>query len=497
MTADVSGPGKAGDATPGDVAARSDIGVLRIFVIAAGMCWSILFVVVGLHDQLQMYGDGSLFSYSVAVQDAWTFHWHSISGRLFVYLFSYVPAEIYVALTRDARGGIVILGFLFFVAPLLGLVATFAADRSKGRILFCCACASTACFCPLVFGFPTEMWMAQALFWPALAVCHYARDGIAGIAVVFAALLALVFTHEGAVIFEIAILSTLALRGMRDKAFLRAAGGFLVVIAIWGLAKATLRPDAYDGPVMARAALDFFDVGILTSPMFRLLAGALVGYAVACLVLRRLSPTNAPIYAAAIVAVALAVYWHWFDRALHAENRYYMRTVLLIATLALGTPAAVYVVVADGRLRLPLPFLPRLIGALASGATARVMIGAISVVMLVHAVETAKFARAWRQYEAAVRALAIGTASDPELGDARFVSSQRIGADLERLSWFSTTPYLSVLLAPGFAPARLVVDPTAGYFFLSCATATASADADRAVPVESRRLVRVYACLHR
>jgi len=41
------------------------------------------------------------------------------------------------------------------------------------------------------------------------------------------------------------------------------------------------------------------------------------------------------------------------------------------------------------------------------------------------------------------------------------------------------------------------VDPQAYYFWLSCETATASEAADRAVPVQSRRLVRVHACLHR
>jgi hypothetical protein len=41
------------------------------------------------------------------------------------------------------------------------------------------------------------------------------------------------------------------------------------------------------------------------------------------------------------------------------------------------------------------------------------------------------------------------------------------------------------------------VDPQAYYFWLSCETATANEAADRAVPVESRRLVRMHACLHR
>src|SRR5262249_59899849 len=165
------------------------------------------------------------------------------SGRLVVYLFFYVPAETYVELTKDAYGGIVVYGFLFFVAPLLGLVATLAADRSKGRIIFSYACFSTACLCPLVFGFPTEMWVAHALFWPTLAVCHYVRGGIGAIAIVLAMLLALVFTHEAALIFVATILATLLSRGVRDAAFLRAIGACSVIGPIWIGVKKTFPPD--------------------------------------------------------------------------------------------------------------------------------------------------------------------------------------------------------------------------------------------------------------
>ncbi len=470
---------------------------LRAFVIAAGLCWSVLFVVIGLRYGLEMYADGSMFSYAVAVQDAWAFHWHNISGRMFVHLLCNVPAEIYIGLTGDPRGGIAVYGFLFFVAPLLGLVATVAADRSKGRVIFSYACASTAGLCPLVFGFPTEMWMAHAVFWPALAVCHYARGGAVGFALVFAVLLALVFTHEGALIFAIVILMTLLLRGMRDAAVPRAAVALLAVLSIWALVKATFPPDAYDAPVMRRAALHFFDVTILTSPMLMLLLGAVAGYGIAVLVLRRLRAAKANLYAAAIMAATLALYWIRFDYALHADYRYYMRTVLLVATAALGAVAAVCALDADGRLKLTVPLLPRLTAALSGDAVTSAVAGAFALVMLVHAVETTKFVRAWTDYEAAVRALAMGPASDPALGDARFVSSDRIGADLNRLSWFSTTQFLSVLMAPGFVPARLVVDPKANYFWLSCRTATVNEEADRAFPTETRRLVRVHACLHR
>jgi hypothetical protein len=116
--------------------------------------------------------------------------------------------------------------------------------------------------------------------------------------------------------------------------------------------------------------------------------------------------------------------------------------------------------------------------------------------MLVHVVETWKFVSAWSEYKTAVAGLAAGDETDPALGDSRFVSSQRIDANANRLSWFSTTPYLSVIVSH-FRPKRLVIDPNGNYFWLSCATATANEKALEAVPAEARKLIRVYSCLHR
>lgn len=450
---------------------------LRSLVIAAGIGWAGAFIVVGLGYRLQLYGDGAIFSYAVAVQDVWAFHWHNISGRLAVYVFSLGPAEAVVALTGSAAGGIFFYGLLWFAAPLVALAATFAADRSTGRVIFSYACFSTALLCPLVFAFPTEMWLAHALFWPALAVSHHAGRGIGGTALVFAALLALILTHEGAVIFAAVIVATLAVRGPRDRTFLRVAVAFGVALAIWIAVKLTIRPDDYIASVLDRAASNVFDVGILNGGLVRLLAGTLLGYGVGYVLLLRLAPAKAHIYAASIVAVALAIYWLGFDHALHATDRYFLRTALVIATPVFGLLAVLY-------------------GLPARPAVARVVAGVFVLVMLVHIVETAKFVTAWTRYKAAVLALSQGQASDPVLGDPQFVSSARLGPDLNRLSWFSTTPYLSVIVSD-FNPARLAVDPSGNYFWLSCATATASLNADRAVPVRARSLVRTYACLHR
>jgi hypothetical protein len=447
----------------------------RRLVIAAGIGTSILFVVVGASFDLQMFGDGSIFSYAVAAQDAWAFHWHNIPGRLFTYVFVYVPAETFVAFTGSAKVGIRVYGLLFFSAPLLGLLAAYVADRGDRRAIFTYACLSTACLCPLVFGAPTEMWMAHAVFWPTLAACLYAPANWRGAATVFVSLLLLAFTHEGAIIFAAAILLALALRGWRDIILVRSVTAFCAVMTIWFAVKTTIRPDDYIAAVLDAAAYKFIDIRNLGDPAFLSQLAALAGYAIVFFLLRRMA--GAPLFACIASAAALAIYWIWFDTSLLAEARYNLRTVLLIATPVFGVLAVV----------------PRL----EQSVNPRAIAGAIVVILLVHVVETTKFVKGWTDYKAAVRALALGAASDPALGDPLFVSSQRIGAGLNRLAWNSTTPYLSVLVAPALKPARLVVDPSTGYFWLSCKTATGSEQTSTAIPSESRKLIRLYSCLHR
>lgn len=474
---------------------RSGADLLRALVIGTGLCWSVAFVVVALGNRLELYADGAMFSYAVAVQDVWAFHWHNISGRLSVFFLSLLPAEAFVGLTRNPGAGIVVYGLLFYLAPLAGLIATFAADRSRGRIIFAYACGSTALLCPLIFGFPTEMWLAHAVFWPALAVSLYARRSVAGTALVFIMLLMLAFTHEGALVLAATIVATLALRGLRDASFLRGAAILIVVLAMAAATKIMLPPDDYYAGVFLRAALHFFDFSIFQVRVVVLLFAALAGYGVILLMLMRLVPDRAYLYAAAVVAVALTIYWLGFDHAIHASSRYYLRTALVIATPVFGALAALGAMSGDGTLAFPLPGAVRAIAALRDRA-ALPLAAAFMLVTLVHVVETGKFVAAWRHYRSVVAALAIGEESDPALGDPRFVSSDRIGSDLNRMSWFSTTPYLSVLLA-NFAPNRLVIDPTGNYFWLSCATATANDKAARATPQAGRNLIRIYSCLHR
>ena len=474
---------------------RSDTGVLRALVWAAGRCWSVSYGAVALAFELDRYADGAMFSYAVAVQDVWAFHWHNISGRLSVYFLSLLPAEFYVGLSGNPAAGIVVYGLLFYIAPLAGLIGTFATDHSRNRIIFVYACFSTALLGPLVFGFPTEMWLAHALFWPALAASHYAKRTPAGTALVFILLLALAFTHEGALVLTSAIVATLAPRGLRDAVFLRAVVALIVILALSAAVKIMIPPDEYYAGALMRAALHFFDPAIFRVSIISLLFAALAGYGAIYLLLSRMAPDRAFLHAALIVVSALAVYWLWFDHAIHASSRYYLRTAIVIVTPVLGALAVLSVMHEDGHGTFPFPGPRRALAALRSRGS-RPLAAAFLLLTLVHMIETGKFVSAWRNYRAAVVALATGIASDPVLGDPRFVSSDKIERHLNRLSWFSTTPYLSAITAD-FRPNRLVIDPMGNYFWLSCTTATANAEASRMVPAETRELIRVYSCLHR
>ena len=476
-------------------ALRSDIILMRALVVGVGLCWSIAFIAIALGYQLQLYADGAMFSYAVAAEDVWAFHWHNISGRLSVFFLSLLPAETYVRVSGDPGAGIMIYGALFYAAPLAGLIGTFAADRSRDRSVFVYACCSTALLCPLVFGFPTEMWFAHAIFWPTLAVSLHAKRTVAGTVLVFIMLLILAFTHEGALVLAVGIVATLASRGLRDATFMRAAAAIVAVLALSVAVKIVVPPDEYYAGVIVRAALHFFDPTIFQVNIVLLLFATLALYVVIFLMLSRPAPRRAYLYTALIVMAVLAIYWLWLDHTIHASSRYYLRTALVIVTPVFGALAALSADQEEGRLAFPLSGLERVIVGVRNRG-ARPLAAVFTLLTLVHVIETGKFVKTWAHYRAAVAALATSDQSDPSLGDPRFVSSDRIGTDLNQLSWFSTTPYLSVIVTH-FMPKRLVIDPIGNYFWLSCAAATANEKAARAVSTKARSLVRIYSCLHR
>jgi len=474
---------------------RFDDRALRFLIVGAGLGWSVAFPVIALFHQLELYGDGAMFSYAVAVRDVWAFHWHNISGRTTVFLLTLLPAEALVRITGNPWAGIIAYGLLFYLSPLIGLAVTYASDRSPGRIIFVYACGSTALLCPLIFGFPTEMWLAHAIFWPALALGHYAKPTTAGALLVFAAWLLLAFTHEGALVLLLVIAATLTPRGLSSATFVRAAISLTIIVILAAAAKIALPPDDYYADAFLRAALHFFDLEIFKVGLVLVLLTAVIGYGAMVIPLSIWLPRRACISALGLLLGLLAIYWLRFDHSIHASSRYYLRTALVIATPLLGALAAITAMAREGIvLNRPARLRHTLISP--RDGTLCALASIFLVVNLIHAIETGKFVASWMDYRDAIAGLAIGSESDPALGDPRFVSAERISPTLAPLSWFSTIPYLSIILS-NFSPNRLVIDPAGNYFWLSCETATRSKDAELAVPEQTRELVRVYSCLHR
>jgi hypothetical protein len=475
-------------------ALRLDVRSFRILIVAAGLAWSVAFVIIALVCQLELYGDGAMFSYAVAVRDVWAFHWHNISGRTSVYLLTLLPAEALAGITGSPWAGIIAYGLLFYISPLIGLAATYAADRSPGRIIFVYACGSTALLCPLIFGFPTEMWLAHAIFWPALALGHYAKPTRAGTLLLFTTWLLLAFTHEAALVLLLAIAATLTLRGIWSATFARAAICLTIIAILAAIAKIAFPPDDYYADAFLRAALHFFDLEIFKVPVVLVLLAAVLTYGAIFMLLSASLPRGACVGALIVLLGLLCVYWLHFDPSVHASSRYYLRTALVIATPPLGALAAITAVTREaigfnrlGKLQLALVWPGGKLCALAS---------IFLVANLIHVTETGKFVTSWIEYRNAIAVLAMSSKFDPALGDPRFVSAERMSPLLAPLAWFSTIPYLSIIVSD-FRPNRLVIDPKGNYFWLSCETATRNRDAELVVPAQTRELVRIYSCLHR
>ena len=258
----------------------SALQALRYLVITSGLLWSILFVWLGLHFELQTYGDGSIFSYAVAVTDSWAMHWHNIAPRLTVYLLIMLPSETVVRITGQPSSGIIAYGVLFYGTQVSGLLATFLWDASNRKSFFCFACASVAIFDPLVFGAPSEVWVAHALFWPTLAFAMYRVRSSTSVFVLTVLMTALLLCHEAAIAFgSLVVAAVLATRSDKpQRRFVLTT--FWIAILIWSLVKFEFPPDQYYGSVLKRAALNFFNPTLIFDDLIRLNIVALLAYAI-------------------------------------------------------------------------------------------------------------------------------------------------------------------------------------------------------------------------
>ena len=227
-------------------------------------------------------------------------------------------------------------------------------SRLTGRVtlsVFVYACCSTALLCPLVFGFPTEMWFAHAILWPTpCAVSLHAKRTIAETVLVFIMLLILAFTHKGTYGFDaVGIVATLASRGLRERD-VYARGD---------------QPDdhcdiSHSGEncgsarrLLCRRNFEcgtaLFDPAIFQVDVVLVLLAAVTAYGVILMLLSIWLPRWAWVCALASIPLgSLSIYWLHFDHSVHASSRYYLRTALVIATPLLGALASLAAMTREG-----------------------------------------------------------------------------------------------------------------------------------------------------
>ena len=407
---------------------------------------------------------------------------------------------------RDARGGI-------FLRPCSSrrrspACLRAAADRSPGRIVFGWACLSTACLCPAwCSAFRPRCGWRIRCSWPALALGHYARRGIAGTAPVLAAMLALALTHEGGLVFACAIVVTVALRGWRDAAFLRAAGALVVILAVWWRSRRRCRPGNTMRPSFRRPRCQFHRRARVARERLRHPADrrspAMAPYVSSCGGSRRRRRRSGR---------SRSSRWRSPSIGCGSITRSTPRTAITCAPRSFRDPRAgrtcgVARAARGEPARTSIP-LDEAACDRACGCCSRRFRGARRRARRRCAADVDPGACGRdRQIRRGLDALRGGGAL------ARHGHGLRSGAGRSALRCRRTghrrrhRPALvgdddAILVGAGgagLAPARLVVDPSALRFWLTCALATAGEKADSPIPIESRRLIRKYswACIGR
>src|SRR4029079_7385191 len=121
--------------------------------------------------------------------------------------------------------------------------------------------------------------------------------------------LLLAFTHEGALVLLLAIVATLAPRGLRSSTFVRATISLTTIVILAAAAKIVLPPDDYYADAFLRAALHFFDLEIFKVGLVLVLLTAVIAYGAMLIPLSIWLPRGACIFALGVLLGLLAIYW--------------------------------------------------------------------------------------------------------------------------------------------------------------------------------------------
>jgi len=456
---------------------------IKLATIAVLICQTVL-TLSAAYNRTMLFADGAYFNFVIAAGNPWGMHWNYFVSRLTVYLATVLPtAFIYEAFGLSGSDLAKLYSFEFDFVVLIQYVilAIIAWKRFPGLLLFPVIAFSFAV--GLGYGFPSEMIIASSFFWICMFSLTFAKVPFMLLSISF---VALVFSHELSIFGAILILLYTYTRSRNlewSNTNRRVATAFYLVgflaIAVWIYLKFTGH-----SPGGASNVIYILDPRrIFNNPTLWVLA--LVS--LACYIYARYvkpSCTSLDVLAAAIISGLLTlICGNWFD---FLQGRYdSARTLMALSMIGLGS-----LFVAGHAFRMSMS--PAL---LQPACRSGLKLG-LSAALAVNIAASACFISQWTTVRLQIEAITNQKGLSPE---DRFISVDTLQIDnptaaamLKKVGYAWTLPFLSIMLAPGFEPARIIVDYADMYY--TCHSERLSSGKTSQIPASTIEGLKRYAC---
>jgi hypothetical protein len=413
------------------------------WAIGAALVILTVHALVSVLIDLNAYADGAWFDFALRVGKPFQLVWRNYPTRITPYLLEFASAY---GLMRAHVPADMALGAghaVWCLAPVASLYACWKIAPAGKRIAALPPAAYFVFFGLLTWGFPTEIWLVAVFAWPAALLLLYGANTTANGLTVGALVIAMLFSHEAAlVLVPLFLLAGWTRRYCRPPRIAFASVLSVAVgLALWLLVRQLVRPDPVIAMSVGFNARHFFGLAALTGHP------ALAKYAIiacAAVVLANLAVSWPRLR---LLALGVLLIWGLLiglqDAGLAGAARYQVRSVCL---LALG--GLILLSVAHRRWGLPRFLVVHariwvLFAALAAGLMAAVVID-----------QNTRFALAWRRYDQALSAVVNRPGGETDLPPSLAASPA---------AWAWGAPFRSILLAHDPQSATVVRDnPTAG-----------------------------------
>jgi len=421
---------------------------IKVIALALLLGQTVLYI-GSIFTHVMLHGDGSYFVYAIAAGDPWQLKWKYLATRASTYVLTVVPTELLSSGLSLSGEQIAALNGAIFYGVQLGqyiVLLLLAWRRFPGLLIF--PILQYGLSTGLGFGFPSEMLLAPGFFW----ICQLAlsRTPICW-PIVYLAFAGLTFSHELALPSAVLVVAFAWYRrrqmgppGLRELQLFSAFSVTMIAacVLIWF-------DGGGDGAV--HGAIYVFDPRrVLNDPTLWLIVVAVMA-AVPISHARVAGHSYFPIVIGIAFFVLAASIGFAFE---YAQGRYdSARTLIGVWMPVLG-------------LFHFLQYAKRSPADVDLASARKLLTGKIMIVAVlsVNLASSLVFLQDWSRALSAFRHVVN---SDPGSGKTEIVSGERLKALIgplgnelnESMGFTWTWPYRSIVVASGFRPSYVLVDP--------------------------------------